>query len=202
MLWPFCKEYGLVCAEVHFCQDALGFHGALDERDHTELSGEWQAVLEKAAGNEHDMMDLKKKNRGGKKEEETARHTEYEPQRWVTRKLGDPLTKNKCVHKSLLCNPPENTTVWFILHFLASFFPVTSCVNTQCLERHSHTFLHGQDAGHDAFANHAQFPQSVLFRNDVQLNAVSVFLCYCKLWLYLLEWKAFFFPSSLQSVTC
>lgn len=40
MLWPFCKEYGLVCAEVHFCQDARGFHGALDERDHTELSGE------------------------------------------------------------------------------------------------------------------------------------------------------------------
>lgn len=36
----FCKEYGLVCAEVHFCQDTLGFHGALDERDHTELSGE------------------------------------------------------------------------------------------------------------------------------------------------------------------
>lgn len=32
----FCKEYGLVCAEVHFCQDALGFHGAPDERDHTE----------------------------------------------------------------------------------------------------------------------------------------------------------------------
>lgn len=32
----FCKEYGLVRAEVHFCQDALGFHGAPDERDHTE----------------------------------------------------------------------------------------------------------------------------------------------------------------------
>lgn len=31
----YCKEYGLVCAEVHFCQDALGFHGASDERDHT-----------------------------------------------------------------------------------------------------------------------------------------------------------------------
>lgn len=58
MLWPFCEEYGLVCAEVHFCQDALGFHGAPNERDHTELSAEWQAVQEKAAGNEHDMMDL------------------------------------------------------------------------------------------------------------------------------------------------
>lgn len=62
----FCKEYGLVSAEVHFCQDALGFHGALDERDHTELSSEWQAVQEKRL-DEQDMLDLKEKN-GVKKE--------------------------------------------------------------------------------------------------------------------------------------
>lgn len=57
--WPYCKEFGLVRVEVHFCRDARGFHGAPDERDHTEVTGDRQSTG-KATGTERHMMEVLK----------------------------------------------------------------------------------------------------------------------------------------------
>lgn len=61
--------------------------------DHTEVGGEWQGRTGEGGGGgggeldiNADMMDLKKE----RKEEEMMRHSEWEPQGWVWRKLRDP----------------------------------------------------------------------------------------------------------------
>lgn len=70
----------------------------------------------------------KKKKKIEWKKKEIARHTQCEPQIWVWRKLGDPLTREKkCVHKSLLC-------ITLKTQFSDFFFTFLRVSNPWCLD--------------------------------------------------------------------
>lgn len=147
-----------------------------------KLSGEWQAVQEERLEISTIWWISQKK----KKEEEEI---EYEPQRWVSRKLGDRFFFLTSAHKSLLCVTLKTQFSDFFLFF---FYPSFSReflssvvswheVSMQEIERH------GQDIKRHAFPD----------------RGIYSFICAAV--IYLLEMKGpffFFFLFFLQPVTC